>query len=56
MINLLNIGGARKYLALGSFIGEEAILIPVSLAEIPSLHQLGTGTMSFAAVMNEGQC
>ena len=40
LISLLNIAGARKCSALLGFIGEEAAVIPVSLAEVPLLHQL----------------
>ena len=40
LISLLNIGGARRCYAMCGFIGKEAIVIPVSLAEVPSLYQL----------------
>ena len=38
LINLHNISGARRCLALCDFVGEEAVVIPISLAEVPSLH------------------
>ena len=38
-------------------VGEEAVVIPVSLAEVPSFTGLlGTGATSFAAMMGEGRC
>ena len=40
LICLLNIGGARRCQALHGFVGEEAVVIPVGLTEVPSLHWL----------------
>ena len=37
LISLLNISGARRCYALHSFVGEEAVVIPISLDEVPSL-------------------
>ena len=57
LISFLNISGARRYLALGGFVGKEAVVILICLVEIPSLYSsLCTGIITFAVVMSQCQC